>query len=151
MTQLQTASLTPLATLSVYDTSIACRNMIRAGIPKSTVAAHLLAERGYGFPSLDWLEMRYGKMRGPRKITLKITPATLARIAETVESHKWSLMQFVQTCENLPSMPGEEEEDARIMSDNKRKIAELRQLEFAIAEILETAEISKTQDVHATL
>lgn len=84
-------------------------------------------------------------------ITLKTTPATLARIAETVESHKWSLMQFVQTCENLPSMPGDEEEDARIMSDNKRKIAELRQLEFAIAEILETAEISKAQDVHATL
>lgn len=84
-------------------------------------------------------------------ITLKTTPATLARIAETVESHKWSLMQFVQTCEKLPSMPGEEEEDARIMSDMKRKIVELRQLEFDIAEILETAELSKTQDVLATL
>jgi len=61
------ASLTSLATLSVYNTSIACRNMILAGIPKSTVAAHLLAERGPGHLSLDWLEKRYGKMRGPRK------------------------------------------------------------------------------------
>lgn len=84
-------------------------------------------------------------------ITLKTTPATLARIAETVESHKWSLIQFVETCGKLPSMPGEEEEDARIMSDMKQKIVELRQLEFDIAEILETAEISKTQDVLATL
>ena len=84
-------------------------------------------------------------------ITLKTTPATLARIAETVESHKCSLMQFVKTFGKLPSMPGEEEEDARIMSDMKRKIVELRQLEFDIAEILETAAISKTQDVLATL
>lgn len=80
-------------------------------------------------------------------ITLNTTPATLARIAETVESHKWSLIQFVQTCEKLPSMPGEEEEDARIMSKKKQEIVELRQLEFAIAEILETAEISKTQNI----
>jgi hypothetical protein len=84
-------------------------------------------------------------------ITLNTTPATLARIAETVESHKWSLMQFVQTCEKLPSMPGDEAEDARIMSDRKRQIEELRQLEFDIAEILEAAEISKTENITATL
>ena len=61
------ASLVPLSTLGVYDTSIACRTMIKAGIPKSVVAAHLLAERGPGCVSLDYLEMRYGKMYGPRR------------------------------------------------------------------------------------
>jgi hypothetical protein len=61
------ASLAPLSTLSVYDTSIACRKMIKAGIPKSVVAAHLLAEHGLGSLSLDYLEVRYGKMYGPRR------------------------------------------------------------------------------------
>jgi hypothetical protein len=61
------ASLAPLSTLGVHDTSIACRTMIKAGIPKSVVAAHLLAQRGPGCVSLDYLEMRYGKMYGPRK------------------------------------------------------------------------------------
>ena len=61
------ASLAPLSTLSVYDTSVVCRKMIKAGIPKSVVAAHLFAERGPGSMSLDYLEMRYGKMYGPRK------------------------------------------------------------------------------------
>ena len=60
-------TLLPLATLGVHATSIACRTMIKAGIPKSVVAAHLLAECGPGCLSLDYLEMRYGKMYGPRK------------------------------------------------------------------------------------
>jgi hypothetical protein len=41
--------------------------MIKAGIPKSVVAAHLLAERGPGFMTLDYLEVRYGKMFSPRR------------------------------------------------------------------------------------
>lgn len=65
------ASLTPLATLSVYETALACREMIKNGIPKNVVSAHLFAECGRGFMSLDWLEMRYGKMRGPRKVLTK--------------------------------------------------------------------------------
>ena len=60
-------SLAPLSTLSVYESSVACRTMIKAGIPKSVVAAHLFAQRGPGSLSLDYLEMRYGKMYGPRK------------------------------------------------------------------------------------
>ena len=60
-------TLLPLSNLGVYNTSIACRTMIKLGIPKSVVAAHLLAEDGPGSLTLDYLEMRYGKMYGPRR------------------------------------------------------------------------------------
>ena len=61
------ASLTPLSHLSVYETSLACRKMIKDGIPKSVVAAYMLDECGSGSLSLDYLEVRYGKMYGPRR------------------------------------------------------------------------------------
>jgi hypothetical protein len=62
-----TYNLVPVANLGVYDTALACRAMIKSGIPKSVVAAHLFVQDGPGGLSLDYLEMRYGKMSGPRK------------------------------------------------------------------------------------
>ena len=62
----------PLAALSVHETSLACRSMIKSGISKVEVHNHIIAERGGSSLSLAYLEVRYGKMYGPRIKVKKI-------------------------------------------------------------------------------